>query len=115
MNEKIFKELMAEREALADKLITAQRAGSTDEAIASFDEVCKEVAMHFLRSLQEVMNPTPEPIAFLAIFALQQFAKMMAERSPGAQAAADLFAETLDANSTTIKFPRIRKAEEDEE
>ena len=114
MNEKIFKELMAEREALADKLITAQRAGSTDEAIASFHEVCKEVAMHFLRSLQEVMNPTPEPIAFLAIFALRHFAKMMAEHAQGAQAAADLFAEIADVNSITIKFPRILKKEDDE-
>ena len=114
MNEKTLEQLLAEREPLADKLVLA--SGGTDE---EFYLVCKEVAQHFLESIQLVMNPVPEPVAFLAIFALRKFADNLAAQAPDADDIAKDFAELVDVRTTSIKFPRIKKkgenGEEDEE
>ena len=110
MSEKTLEELKAERQVLADKLVAAMAKGPVE-----FHEVGKEAAMHFLASLQLVMNPTPSPLAFLAVFALQSFAKMIADSNKLAQEMADDFAETVDLGRTVIEMPRIRRVEEDEE
>lgn len=114
MNEKTLEQLLAEREPLADKLVLA--SGGTEK---EFYGVCKEVARHFLESIRLVMNPVPEPAAFLAIFALRKFADNLAAQVPGADDIAKDFAELVDVRTTSIKFPRIKKkgenGEEDEE
>ena len=114
MKEKTLEQLLAEREPLADKLVLA--SGGKEE---EFRRVCKEVAQHFLDSIRLVMNPVPEPAAFLAIFALRKFADNIAAQTPGADDIAKDFAEIMDVRTTSIKFPRIKKkgenGEEDEE
>lgn len=110
MKEKSLEQLLAEREALADKLIRA--TGGNDE---EFQAVCIETARYFLKSLQLVMNPTPELLSPFAIFALRTFAKQIADQSPGAEQSADAFASLVDIKTTTLKMPRIKRKENDEE
>ena len=110
MKEKTLEELKAERQVLADKLLKAMEEGPE-----ACHKVSLEVARHFFASLQTVMNPIPSPVAFLAVFALQRFAKIIASRNPLAQTRADSFAETVEEESTIIETPRIRLKEEDEE
>lgn len=113
MSEKTLEQLLAEREPLADKLVLA--SGGKEE---EFYRVCKEVAQHFLESIRLVMNPVPEPAAFLAIFVLRKFADYLAAQAPGADDIAKDFAEIMGVRTTSIKFPRMKKkddAEEDEE
>ena len=110
MKEKTLEELKAERQVLADKLLGAMEKGPNE-----YHKVCMETARHFLTSLQLVMNPIPSPVVFLAVFALQRFAKIIASNNSSAQEMADNFAETVEEVSTIIEMPRIRRKEEDKE
>lgn len=104
---KILEELKAERQVLADKLVAA-----SGQSTREYAEACREVAMHFFTSLRTVMNPIPSPIAFLAIFVLQTYAKSVAKTTPGAQDMADVYAETVDVSAITLQAPRIKRKED---
>ena len=73
--------------------------------------------MHFFRSLEMVMNQTPEPISFLAIFALRYFADSIAKQVDGAEERANDYASLVDVEAIALKMPHLkqRKDEEDEE
>lgn len=109
MKEKTLEELKAERQVLADKLL-----GASEKSEEKFAEVCREAAMHFFASLQAVLNPTPEPLAFLAIFALETFAENFAKSAPGAREQAERYATVTQVESTAIKFPRFLRKEDEE-
>lgn len=99
--------LKAERQTLADKLVAASGRSTREYA-----EACLEVAKHFFASLRLVMNPIPSPIAFLAIFVMQTYAKSVAETTPDAQDMANVYAETVDVSTITLQAPRIKRKEE---
>jgi hypothetical protein len=109
MKEKTLEELKAERQALADKLL-----GASEKSEEEFADVCREAAMHFFASLQVVLNPTPEPLAFLAIFALETMADNFAKSAPGARKEAERYASIVSVESTAIKFPRFLRKEDEE-
>ena len=111
MKEKTLEELKEDRQVLTEKLLLALR----EKDDAAFAVACKEAAMHFFASLRLVMNPVPEPLAFLAIFALKGFSKQIAESAAGAEDKATLYAQCVDSGSTTIKMPRFKRKEDDED
>ena len=55
------------------------------------------------------MNPVHERSAFLAVFALRYFADTLAEQAPGADEMARDYAECVDVNVTTVKYPHVTK------
>ncbi len=112
MKKKSLEQLLAEREALTDKLLSIPK--EDDKAVFL---ACNEIAMHFFRSLEMVMNQTPEPISFLAIFALRYFADSIAKQVDGAEECANDYASLVDVETIALKMPHLkqRKNEEDEE
>lgn len=108
MKEKTLEELKAERQVLADKLLKA-----TEKSDEEFAIVCHDAAMHFFASLQAVLNPTPEPLTFLAIFALETMADNFAKSAPGARKEAERYASIVSVESTAIKFPRFLRKEDE--
>ena len=108
---KELEQLLAEREALTDKLLAIPKGGHEEE----FYRACNEAAMHFLRSLEIVLNPIQEPLSFLAIFALRHFADMIAKRCEGAEEIAKEYSTLVDVDTTMISYPHVKKTEDDEE
>lgn len=111
MKEKTLEELKEERQVLTEKLLLASR----EKDDAAFAVVCNEAVKHFFASIRLVMNPVPEPLAFLAIFALKGFSQKIAESAAGAEENATLYAQCVGIGSTTIKMPRFKRKEDDED
>ncbi len=109
MNEKSLEQLLAEREELTDKLLSIPK-----EDDKAFLFACNEIAKHFFKSLGMVMNRTPEPISFLAIFALRNFANSIAKQVEGAEEMANEYASLVDVETTMLSFPHFKKEEDKE-
>lgn len=110
MNEKSLEKLLAEREALTDKLLNTPK-----EDDLAFLSVCNEIAMHFFKSLETVMNQTPEPLAFLAIFTLRHFADSIARQVDGAEEAANDYVSLVDVETISLKLPHLKRKKDEEE
>ena len=110
MKKKSLEQLLAEREALTDKLLSIPKEDGKALLLA-----CDEIAMHFFESLEMVMNQTPEPISFLAILALRYFADSIAKQVDGAEECANDYASLVDVETIALKMPHLKRKENDEE
>ena len=110
MNEKSLEQLLAERSDLTTAMVKA--AGGTPEEV---NAACLALATNFLQSLELALGAISEPAHFLAIFALNTFANVLADTVPGSRDMAEQFAEMWDIESTVISFPHFDETEDDEE
>lgn len=106
---KELEQLFAERVALTDKLLNTPK-----EDDLAFLSVCNEITMHFFKSLETVMNQTPEPVAFLAIFTLRHFADSIARQAEWVEEAANDYASLIDVETVSLKLPHLKRKKDEE-
>ena len=106
---KTMDELITERQMLVDEVI-AEHQKPDDEGFA---EALRKMTTNYIEALKLALNPTPHPVAFIAIFALGLMRNAILQDAPDAEESSKLLAELWDVSSTTVRTPRIKRKSEE--
>lgn len=101
--------LLTERQVLVDKMIAEQKKNDDE----GFAEALRKMTCNYIEALKLALNPTPQPVAFIAIFALGLMRTAILQDVPEAEESEKLLADLWDVTTTTIELPRIKRKEED--
>ncbi len=105
-----LEQLLTERQVLADELIAEHKKPDNDR----FAEALRKMTTNYIEALKLAINPTPKPVAFVAIFALGLMRTAILQDAPEAEKSEKLLADLWDVSATTIRTPRIKRREDEE-